>query len=176
MSDVRCLMSVVWCGMQEVARWLVGRHRMFALRSLTPLFPFPLTPSRMRYLPAILLLSLFACVETDEWAGVTFPADQESTEMSFRRLAMNGDLEPVLEVGQTITDWRFRVRRAGIDSVFLYDRSGIDYRVARTDLPAVRPTLLRTDAQWTASGRVSSLDRDLAGRRVTATLDLTAVK
>ena len=123
------------------------------------------------------LLPLTSCdsdtASVGDWKGVSFPKEQRATELAFRRLAKNGDIEPVLEVEQELTGWAFRVRRSTADSIYLQDRSGVDYRARRPT--GIAKLKLTPEQLWSVNAEVSQLDRDYLARTITATLDVNSM-
>ena len=126
----------------------------------------------MRYLlPFTLLLSLLltACggKNFDESA---IPPEQLSTELAFKRMAEHGELEPVVDAGLMIDGWQFHVgsTKEGsylgsekVKTVYLSDRSGIDYFVTSKTSPGIIDKL-ELGTYGFARGRVHAVERDLA--------------
>ena len=130
----------------------------------------------VRLLPSLffsLTLVLTACTG-DGFDENAFPPDQEATRLAYLRLAKHGELEPVLEVGQQLTGWQFRVTERTAEGLTLADRSGINYFVP---FNASSPEALRRAAPGmtgTVTARVVQLDRDLVAARIDAVLDISA--
>ena len=132
------------------------------------------------YLFLLPLVLLYACVGNgfDEAA---FPADQITAEMSFKRLADHGDLEPVLREGQLVDGWQFhvsaysKVATLNQDPVITYslkDRSGIRYKVTSVNSPGVTQKM-DYGSYGFGRGRVLTVDRDLVAGEIQAELLLS---
>jgi len=128
------------------------------------------------FLPFILL----SC-GGDNFDDSAFPPDQQSVELAFKRMADHGELEPVLDERQMIDGWQFHVgatREGSVmngpktKTVWLSDRSGIEYTVTSQNSPDVI-NQLQPGTYGYARGRVHSVDRDLAAGELDAELLLT---
>ncbi len=126
------------------------------------------------------LVLLCACAGHD-FDEAAFPADQITAEMSFKRLADHGDLEPVLREGQLVDGWQFHVSAyskvavLNQDPVITYslkDRSGIDYKVTSLTSPGVIPKI-ENGSYGFGRGRVLTVDRDLVAGEIQAELLLS---
>lgn len=96
-------------------------------------------------------------------------------------MADHGELEPVLEVRQMIDGWQFHVgsMKEGsilggpeIKTVWLKDRSGIEYQVTSLTSPQVIDKLA-IGTYGFARGRVHKVERDLAAGKLQAELLLS---
>ena len=131
----------------------------------------------MKYLSCLLFTLLCACAGQN-FDEAAFPDDQVAAQMSYKRLADHGDLEPVLQDGQTFTDWQFYCASRSETSAMgspktitfaLRDGSGIEYYTTTSDSPAVADEL-EMGAYGFASGSVKTVKRDLVGGDVEAEL------
>lgn len=109
------------------------------------------------------------------------PPDQLTTELAFKRMADHGELEPVLEDRQLIDGWQFHVSSVFEGSVmngpkkktiYLKDRSGIEYRVTSDNSPGVIDQI-ETGTYGFARGRVHEITRDLAAGKMEVELLLS---
>ncbi len=130
------------------------------------------------FLLPIALLSACAGSNFDDAA---FPPDQISAEMSFKRLADHGDLEPVLRERQLVDGWQFHVSSytkvaiLGREPVITYqlnDRSGIEYKVTSTTSPDVIEKI-ENGSYGFGRGRVHTVERDLVAGEIKAELLLS---
>lgn len=135
-------------------------------------------------LRSILLFTLpilcLACASSD-FDEAAIPQDQLSAELSFKRMANHGELEPVLEEGQPIDGWQFHVASIQATSMLgsekvttarLRDRTGIDYKVTSVNSPEV-VTKLAIGTYGFARGRVHAVERDLAAGKMNVELLLS---
>ncbi|SER05039.1 hypothetical protein [Neolewinella agarilytica] len=132
------------------------------------------------YLFLLPLVLLNACAGNN-FDESSFPPDQISAEMSFKRLADHGDLEPVLREGQLVDGWQFQVSSyskvavLNQDPVITYslkDRSGIDYKVTSVTSPDVIKKI-ENGSYGFGRGRVLTVDRDLVAGEIQAELLLS---
>lgn len=135
-----------------------------------------------KHLTFLLFLPLlFLSCGGDNFDDASFPPDQQSVELAFKRMADHGALEPVLEVGQLVDGWQFHVgatREGSVmngpttKTVWISDRSGIAYSVTSQNSPGIIDEL-KPGTYGYARGRVHSVDRDLAAGELEAELLLT---
>lgn len=138
----------------------------------------------MHRLPFFLLLLLFFCAcAGNNFDETTYPADQLSAELAFKRVADHGGLEPVVEDGQVINEWQFQVsssgRKGGLNgkpeiTYRLKDRSGIGYRVSSKSTSMGLIEQLKENSYGYATGRIVSVERDLPAGKIEAELVLTS--
>ncbi|TXF84706.1 hypothetical protein FUA23_21075 [Neolewinella aurantiaca] len=139
----------------------------------------------MTRLPCLLLLiSLFCSCGGRNFDESKIPADQRNTELAFKRMAQHGGLEPVLEENQNFANWQFHVSSVSETSVLgsdpvknlhLNDRSGIEYIVSSASTPEA--VLDGIDFGYGfASGKVISVERDLAAGEIIAEISLLSWK
>jgi len=136
-------------------------------------------PLLLSYLIPLILFSACAGKNFDE---ATIPPEQVNAEMAFKRMADHGGIEPVIEIGQEIKDWQFHIGAYSKTSLFggeptieytLGDLSGIKYTVSSESTTPDMMDKLETGMYGYATGRFVSVERDLAGGKVYATIELT---
>lgn len=132
------------------------------------------------YLFLLPLVLLYACAGKN-FDEAAFPPDQISAEMSFKRLADHGDLEPVLREGQLVDGWQFHVNsytrvavlnQEPVITYSLSDRSGIDYKVTSVTSPDVMQKI-DNGSYGFGRGRVLTVNRDLVAGEIEAELLLS---
>jgi hypothetical protein len=132
-------------------------------------------------LPPLLLLFLLPACAGNNFDEATIPAEQVGAEMAFKRMADHGGIEPVIEIGQEIKEWQFhigsysKVSSLGAEPIVEYtfgDRSDIEYTVSSESTSAKLMEQLKTGLYGYATGRFTSVERDLAGGKVYATIEL----
>ncbi|WP_020568688.1 hypothetical protein [Neolewinella persica] len=131
--------------------------------------------------PLLIFFLLSACAGNN-FDEATIPPEQVAAEMAFKRMADHGGIEPVIEIGQEIKDWQFHI---GAYSKMAYlggeptveytfgDLSGIKYTVSSESTSPKLMNQLETGMYGYATGRFVSVERDLAGGKVYATVELT---
>lgn len=109
------------------------------------------------------------------------PPDQLTAELAFKRMADHGELEPVLENRQLIDGWQFHVSSGSEGSVmngpkkktvYLKDRSGIEYRVTSDNSPGVIDQI-EIGTYGFARGRVHEITRNLTAGEIEVELLLS---
>jgi|AntRauTorckE5430_2_1112549.scaffolds.fasta_scaffold03302_3 hypothetical protein len=129
----------------------------------------------------VLILLLTACTG-DGFDEATIPADQQATEFAFTRMAKHGEIEPVVEADQPLTDWQFYVAEysastapasESVTNYRLTDRSGIYYTVSSATTPANIMGQLKVSQMGYATGRIITVDRDLVAGKIDVVLELT---
>ena len=125
---------------------------------------------------------LFSGCAGSDFDEATIPPDQVAAEMSFKRMANHGGIEPVVEVGQEIKEWQFHLGGDSKVSILsgeptvectLSDRSGINYIVSsKSTVPEIF-NQLKTGVYGYATGRVVSVDRDFAAGKISAIIEVT---
>lgn len=139
-----------------------------------------------RYVIQLLIcffLLLLAGCAGDNFDEATIPKAQLSTELAFKRMADHGEIEPVVEIDQEITDWQFHI--AGYSKAAflngtptieytLRDRSGIKYTVSSESTPEEVLANLETGQYIYATGKIASVERDFTGGKLYATLVLSS--
>jgi hypothetical protein len=130
---------------------------------------------------ALLPLFLLSTCAGNNFDEATIPPEQVGAEMAFKRMADHGGIEPVIEIGQEIKEWQFHIgayRKAaylGGEPTIEYtlgDRSGIEYTVSAESTSPEMMEQLQTGMYGYATGRFVSVERDLAGGKVYATIEL----
>lgn len=115
------------------------------------------------------MFALTAC-SGDNFDASAIPADQQSVELAFKRMAEHGEMEPVAEAGLMIDGWQFHVgsTKEGsfmgspkVKTVYLRDRSGIEYSVTSITSPDIIDQI-EIGTYGFARGRVHAVQRDLA--------------
>jgi hypothetical protein len=126
---------------------------------------------------------LFTGCAGNNFDETTIPPEQVATEMSFKRMADHGGIEPVIEIEQPIQEWQFHIRAyskvavLGSEPTIAYtlgDRSGIKYTVSSASTDPEILGQLTTGSYGYATGRVISVDRDFAAGTVAATIGIEA--
>ena len=135
----------------------------------------------LKYLTIPLLALLLAACAGNNFDEAAIPPDQKTAELSFKRMAEHGALEPVLADRQLIDGWQFHVSSGSEGTVmngpftktrYLKDLSGIEYKVTNTNSPDVID-LLEVGTYGFARGRVHTIERDLAAGEMEVELLLT---
>jgi hypothetical protein len=134
----------------------------------------------------LFLFSLFPFFVFSGCAGnnfdeATIPPEQVATEMSFKRMANHGGIEPVVEIDQAIEEWQFHIGAytkvsvlggAPTETYTLSDRSGIRYTVSSETTNSEMIDQLATGVYGYASGSIISVDRDYAAGKIAAVIEL----
>lgn len=130
---------------------------------------------------ALLPLFLFSGCAGNNFEEATIPPEQVAAEMSFKRMADHGGIEPVIEIGQAIKEWQFHIGAYSKVDIFggeptveytLGDRSRINYIISSesTDPEILRQ--LKIGMYGYATGRFVSVDRDFADGKITAVIEV----
>ena len=131
-------------------------------------------------LSLLLVLLLLTACGGETFSEDRFPAAQTQAELAAKRVLNHGTLEPVLEIGQPLDQWQFKVGsivRSSLTGdapaiVSLSDRSGVKYTVDTSTPEAIRKTLRSGDFGF-ATGRVEDVLHEPDPRSVSVTLQLT---
>lgn len=132
----------------------------------------------------LLLAILFtACTSSDGFDDASIPADQKATQFAFTRMAKHGEIAPVVEVDQQLTEWQFYVNAPDqpvqpsvnnpVTVFTLSDRSGINYTVSSESTPADIFSQLEIGSYGYGSGRITTVDRDHVAREINVVIELT---
>lgn len=134
----------------------------------------------LRTLTLVLLAPLFVSCG-DGFDDQAFPAEQRLTQLAFTRMAKHGALEPVLDVGQQLKEWQFRVLEKetvelpseNVPSTFiLVDRSAIVYRVSSATTKEEVFGQLQTGRIGITNAEVLTVERDLVAGKIEVVLRL----
>lgn len=130
---------------------------------------------------ALLPFFFFSGCAGNNFDEATIPPEQVATEMSFKRMADHGGIEPVVEIGQAIEEWQFHIGAYTKVSILggaptveytLSDRSDIRYTVSSKTTGTEMLDQLETGMYGYATGSIISVDRDYAAGKIEAVIEL----